>query len=97
MNELRELRRAADLSQRQLAQLLDIPVNTFRMWASGLRRPPTHVVARTRETLAGEARRHELLPMGRSVCVILADDPSPNLAYLFFLLEAETREDLHRL
>ena len=36
VNELRELRRAADLSQRQLADLLDIPFNTFRMWDSGL-------------------------------------------------------------
>ena len=65
VNELRELRRAADLSQRQLADLLDIPVNTLRMWDSGLRRPPAHVVTRTRDTLAAEARRHELLPLAR--------------------------------
>ena len=65
VNELRELRRAADLSQRQLADLLDVPVNTFRMRDSGLRRPPAHVVTRTRDTLAVEARRHELLPLAR--------------------------------
>ena len=65
VNELRELRRAADLSQRQLADLLDVPLNTFRMWDSGLRRPPAHLVTRTREILAAEARRHELLPLAR--------------------------------
>jgi hypothetical protein len=53
------------LSQRQLADLLDIPLNTFRMWDSGLRRPPAQVVTRTRETLAAQARRHELLPLAR--------------------------------
>ncbi len=59
------MRRAADLSQRQLAQLLDIPLNTFRVWDSGLRPPPAHVVARTRDTLAAEARRHEVLPLAQ--------------------------------
>jgi DNA-binding transcriptional regulator YiaG len=63
VNELRELRRAADLSQRHLADLLDIPVNTFRMWDSGLRRPPAHIVTRAREALAAQARRSELLPL----------------------------------
>lgn len=65
MNELRELRRAAGLSQRQLADLLDIPLNTFRMWDSGLRRPPAHSVTRIREALAAQSRRHELLPLAR--------------------------------
>ena len=37
MNELRQLRRHADLSQRDFAGLLDVPLNTFRMWDSGLR------------------------------------------------------------
>ena len=40
MNELRELRRDADLSQRKLAELLSVPVNTLRMWDSGLRPVP---------------------------------------------------------
>ena len=31
MNELRQLRRHADLSQRDFAGLLDVPLNTFRM------------------------------------------------------------------
>ena len=44
VNELRELRRNANATQRDLAELLKIPVNTFRMWDSGLRRPPVHIV-----------------------------------------------------
>ena len=65
VNELRELRRAVDLSQRQLADLLDIPVNTFRMWDSGLRRPRAHTLTRAREALAAQASaiRCELLPL----------------------------------
>ena len=63
VNELRELRRTVDLSQRQLADLLDIPVNTLRMWDSGLRRPPAHILTRAREALAAQARRCELLPL----------------------------------
>ena len=63
VNELRELRRAVNLSQRQLADLLDIPVNTFRMWDSGVRRPPVHILTRARDALAAQARRCELLPL----------------------------------
>jgi DNA-binding transcriptional regulator YiaG len=31
MTELREMRRAADLSQKEFAALMYVPVNTFRM------------------------------------------------------------------
>ena len=48
---------------RQLADLLDIPVNTFRMWDSGLRQSPAHLVTRARKALAAHARRCELLPL----------------------------------
>lgn len=65
MNELRQLRRNADLSQRDLARLLDVPVNTFRMWDSGLRHAPAHVVTRAREALASWAKQRELLPLDR--------------------------------
>ena len=44
MNELRELRRQADLSQRDFAGLLDVPVNTFRMWDSGMRPVPAAIL-----------------------------------------------------
>jgi DNA-binding transcriptional regulator YiaG len=37
---LRELRRTAELSQQQFASLIDVPLNTFRMWDSGLRPTP---------------------------------------------------------
>jgi hypothetical protein len=37
-------------------------VNTFRMWDSGLRPTPLHVVTRAREVLASRAKRNELMP-----------------------------------
>ena len=37
MNVLRDLRRDAGLTQYEFATLIGIPVNTFRMWDSGLR------------------------------------------------------------
>jgi len=63
VNALRQLRRDVALSQRELANLLEVPVNTFRMWDSGLRPPPLHVVTRAREVLASRAKRNELLPL----------------------------------
>ncbi len=65
VNALRQLRRDAALSQREFADLLRVPVNTFRMWDSGLRPPPLPVVTRAREALASRAERHELLPLDR--------------------------------
>jgi DNA-binding XRE family transcriptional regulator len=65
VNELRQLRCNADLSQRALAKLLDVPVNTFRMWDSGMRLPPTHVVKRTQEALISWTKQQELLPLDR--------------------------------
>jgi DNA-binding XRE family transcriptional regulator len=63
VNELRELRRNANATQRDLAELLKIPVNTFRMWDSGLRRPPVHIVTQARGALAAQARQRQLLPL----------------------------------
>jgi len=37
VRELRALRRAVNLSQQEFAALLGVPINTFRMWDSGLR------------------------------------------------------------
>jgi len=65
VNELRQLRRDADLSQRDLAELLDVPLNTFRMWDSGLRRAPTRVINHAREALATWGRQRELLPLDK--------------------------------
>ena len=63
VNELRELRRDAHATQQELADLLKIPVNTFRMWDSGLRRPSARIVAQAKEALATRARRRQLLPL----------------------------------
>jgi len=63
VNELRLLRREANLSQHDLATLLDVPLNTLRMWDSGLRPAPVHVLKRTQDTLAQWAKKQELLPL----------------------------------
>jgi DNA-binding transcriptional regulator YiaG len=63
VNELRELRRNANVTQQDLAEFLRLPVNTFRMWDSGLRRPPLHIIAQAREALAAHARQRQLLPL----------------------------------
>lgn len=65
VNELRELRHQADLSQRDLAELLDVPVNTFRMWDSGLRPVPAPMLLRARAAIKHLAQQTELLPLAR--------------------------------
>jgi transcriptional regulator with XRE-family HTH domain len=65
MNELRELRRDADLTQRDLAALLGVPVNTLRMWDSGLRPVPPHMLLRARAAVEHHARQKELLPLAQ--------------------------------
>jgi len=45
VSTLRKLRRTAELSKQQFASLIDVPLNTFRMWDSGLR-PPPHLLER---------------------------------------------------
>lgn len=65
MNALRELRRDADLSQRDLAELLGVPVNTLRMWDSGLRPTPAHMLVRVRTAVARHAQRTELVPLAQ--------------------------------
>ena len=56
MNALRALRHAADLSQRDCAALIDVPLNTFRMWDSGIRPTPPHLLQRAALALANHAR-----------------------------------------
>ena len=63
VNELRELRGNVDLSQRDLAGLLHVPVNTFRMWDSGLRPVPLHTLLRARVAVAEHAKNTELLSL----------------------------------
>ena len=63
MTALRELRRAVDLSQQELAALIDVPVNTFRMWDSGLRAAPLHLLQRATNAVTEHARNTELLSL----------------------------------
>jgi DNA-binding transcriptional regulator YiaG len=63
MTALRELRRAAALSQREFARLIDVPLNTFRMWDSGLRPAPPHLLQRAAVAVAEHARNTELLSL----------------------------------
>src|SRR4051812_8964754 len=63
MNELRELRRAIGLGQRQFAALLSIPLETFRPWDSGRRVVSVAVLQRAREAVSHYQRQHERLPL----------------------------------
>src|SRR4029077_8448388 len=63
MTALRELRRAVDLSQQEFAALIDVPLNTFRMWDSGLRPVPAHLLQRATMALTQHARNIELLSL----------------------------------
>ena len=65
MNELRQLRRHAGLSQFDFARLLDVPVNTFRMWDSGLRSVPTPMLLRARAAVEQHAQQTELLSLSQ--------------------------------
>jgi DNA-binding transcriptional regulator YiaG len=63
MTDLRELRRAADLSQDEFSARMCVPVNTFRMWDSGLRPVPSPMLHRARAVVAHHAWQTELLPL----------------------------------
>ena len=65
MTDLRELRRAASLSQHDFAALMSVPVNTFRMWDCGRRPVPAPMLHRARAVLAQHARQTELLSLGQ--------------------------------
>jgi DNA-binding transcriptional regulator YiaG len=63
MTALRELRRAADLSQQQFAALIDVPLNTFRMWDSGLRPIPPPVLRHAQTAATAHLRNAERLSL----------------------------------
>jgi transcriptional regulator with XRE-family HTH domain len=65
MNELRELRRAVGLGQREFAALLSIPLETYRPWDSGRRVVFVAVLQRARDAVVHHQRQHELLPLDR--------------------------------
>ena len=60
---LRKLRRTAELSQQQFASLIDVPLNTFRMWDSGLRPTPPHLLERATIAALEHARDTELVSL----------------------------------
>jgi DNA-binding transcriptional regulator YiaG len=63
MPALRELRRAADLSQQEFAALIDVPLNTFRMWDSGLRPVPPPVLRHAQTAATAHLRNAERLSL----------------------------------
>jgi DNA-binding transcriptional regulator YiaG len=64
MSEIRALRRAAGLKQREFAALLSVPPETLRTWDSGRRRVPLVLLRRARDVGARHRRQEELLPLG---------------------------------
>ena len=65
MNELRDLRRAAGLGQREFAAELAVALETFRTWDSGRRPVSAPVLQKARAAVAQHARRTEPLPLDR--------------------------------
>ena len=65
---LRELRLAADLSQQEFAALIDVPVNTFRMWDSGMRPVPQPVTQRAIAAARNHARDSEPISLDQLAC-----------------------------
>ena len=58
MNELRVLRRAIGLGQREFAAMLSVPLETFRPWDSGRRVAPAATLRRAREAVAHHQRHY---------------------------------------
>ena len=63
MNALRDLRRAADLGQREFAALLSVPLETLRTWDSGRRPVPVPMLRRAAAAVARHQRPREVLPL----------------------------------
>jgi DNA-binding transcriptional regulator YiaG len=63
VNELRTLRYASGLGQREFAALLAVPEETLRTWDSGRRPVPLHVLCQARAAVARHKRQQELLPL----------------------------------
>ena len=42
---IRDVRQSASLTQKQMSDLLDIPLRTIEDWDSGRRKPPEYVVS----------------------------------------------------
>jgi len=62
---LRTLRRALGFTQAELAALLDVPLNSLRMWDSGLRPVPATILDLAKSHVARYAHEAERLPLKR--------------------------------
>jgi DNA-binding transcriptional regulator YiaG len=70
MGGLRALRRTEGLLQREFADLLQVPINTLRLWDSGIRPVPPRVLHRARAAVAERVQKAALRapsPLDRSV------------------------------
>jgi len=65
-------RRTLGLTQAELAAMLEVSLNSFRMWDSGLRSVPAMVLDRTKAHVTHHAHEAESLPLKRLTC------PSPS-------------------
>src|SRR5579862_6614569 len=65
MNAFRDLRRAADLGQREFAALLAVPLETLRTWDSGRRPVPVPKLQQAVSAVAHHQRQHERLPLAQ--------------------------------
>jgi transcriptional regulator with XRE-family HTH domain len=63
MTELRAYRRQLELTQEGLADLLGVPLNSLRMWDSGLRPTPGQVLHRARSAAVEALLDRELLTL----------------------------------
>ncbi len=63
---MRELRRTVGLFQREFAERLRVPVNSQRMWDSGIRTVPRQILRRAEAVVAAHAHEAELLPLNLS-------------------------------
>jgi hypothetical protein len=68
MTDIRDVRRDVALSQRQCADVLGVPVNTFRMWDSGLRPTPAAILNRLRIAIGQRTLDSELLSLDQLAC-----------------------------
>ena len=65
MYELRELRRTAELGQRDFAALLSVPLETLRTCDSGRRQVPKRILRRATEAVVDFNKRKELISLAQ--------------------------------
>lgn len=91
-----EMRKSTNLSQRQFAELFDIPVRTIQQWEQGKSAPPNYVLAMMAELLPKKlarktaASRYRIPEKTRwRICI---DDPFQNCDRIHPLQQRKVRE-----